>query len=134
MSEADAVAGIPAMVNCLIMVPFSIFFHYAYDVGPYIIDRHLESGRRDARYLHYQGGFMGIRALTGMLNPGEMLGAIAFAFKMGRGGKSASARGLNTVTSSESRDLGYSYEMNRGEQRRMNQHGRGDHARRYEHR
>ncbi|KAF3763451.1 hypothetical protein M406DRAFT_357098 [Cryphonectria parasitica EP155] len=140
MSEADAVAGIPAIVNCCLMVPFSIFFHYAYDVGPYIIGRHhVEAGRGDSRYLHYQGGFLGIRAFTGMLNPSELLGAIAFAFKMGRGSNSSSSmngnsRGFDTVTSSESRDRGYSHEMGRRDQRRMNKYGRGDHSGRYDHR
>lgn len=93
MNQADMIVGIPAMVNCLVMVPFSIFFHYAYDVGPYIIDRkHHDGGRSssgaeaghhpESEYLHYQGGFLGIRAYTGMLNPSEFFGAIGFAFTM----------------------------------------------------
>ncbi|PSR88690.1 organic solute transporter Ostalpha-domain-containing protein [Coniella lustricola] len=138
MSEADAVAGIPAVVNCVIMVPFSIFFHYAYDVGPYYIDRTVEAGRRgEADYLQYQGGFLGIRAFLGMLNPGEFFGAVAYAFKMSRakrenGGRKGSMQdgtAFDTVTSSESRDLGNSHEMSRRDQRRP-----GQHSRRYDHR
>lgn len=142
MSEADAVTGIPAIVNCLIMVPFSIFFHYAYDVRPYIIDRHPESGRGESHYSHYQGGPLGIRAFAGMLDPGEILGAIGFVFKMrkqGAPGKSASAltsgsRGFGTVTSNESQDAGPAYEMSGRDQRRLDKHGRFDKSRRHEQR
>ncbi|ROV91206.1 hypothetical protein VMCG_09374 [Cytospora schulzeri] len=130
MNQADMIVGIPAMVNCLIMVPFSIFFHYAYDVGPYIIDRHggghlsssspsrVEAG--EAQYLQYQGGFMGIRAFTGMLNPSEYFGAIA-----GNREGNYEAGG------------GYGHEMSssRREQRRVEKNnGRRDHGGRYEHR
>lgn len=139
MSETDAVAGIPAIVNCVIMVPFSVFFHYAYDVGPYIIDRHSGSERGEPQYLHYQGGFLGIRAFAGMLNPGEILGAIGFAFKMGgrrssSSGTNGSGRGYDTVNSVEGRDAGRAYQMSRRDQRRMDKHGRGNHSSRYDQR
>lgn len=131
------VTGIPAIVNCLIMVPFSIFFHYAYDVRPYIIDRHLESGRGES---HYHGGFLGVRAFAGMFDPGELIGAIGFVFKMGKQGapgKSASAlsassgRGFDTVTSNESRGAGPAYEMSGRDQRRLPKQVRADNSHRY---
>lgn len=138
MSEADVVTGIPAIVNCLIMVPFSVFFHYAYDVRPYIIDRHAESGRGN---LHYLGGFLGFRAFAGMFDPGEILSAIGFVFKMGKQGapgKSAAAmnatssgRGFGTVTSVESRDAGPAYEMGGRDHRRLDKHGRVDRSQRH---
>lgn len=138
MSEADVVTGIPAIVNCLIMVPFSVFFHYAYDVRPYIIDRHTESGRGN---VHYLGGPLGIRAFAGMFDPGEILGAIGFVFKMGKQGapgKSApatnvagSGRGFGTVTSNESRDAGPAYEMGTRDHRRLDKHGHVDRSHKY---
>lgn len=170
MNQADMTVGIPALVNCLVMVPFSIFFHYAYDVGPYIIDRHgrprssrspssrAEAGAAaaaEAQYLRYQGGPLGVRAFTGMLNPSEFLGAIAFAFTMfrhrrggagaGKNGGSGSAAGGaydDGDVSSGNRDgppggyeAGYDgHEMSRREQRRAEKAGRGHHGRRYEHR
>ncbi|KUI59975.1 hypothetical protein VP1G_07199 [Cytospora mali] len=141
MNQADMTVGIPALVNCLIMVPFSIFFHYAYDVGPYIIDRNgharaAEAGQDEAQYLRYQGGFLGIRAYTGMLNPSEFFGAIAFAFAAFRDRKQdVNARA--GYDDSVSYDTGYGYgahEMSRRDQRRMEKQARRDHGRRYEHR
>lgn len=139
MNQADVSVGIPAVVNCVIMVPFSIFFHYAYDVGPYIIDRHAESelgggGHHSThQYQKYQGGFLGIRAFTGMLNPGEILGAIAFVFRMGKKSKRSysldseegAAQGYAPAAGqAEQLDAGYAVEMNRRDQRRMDKYTR----------
>lgn len=140
MSEADAVAGIPAIVNCVILVPFSIFFHYAYDVGPYIIHRGHHSAAEQghqSQYLQYQGGPLGIRAFTGMLNPSEILGAIAFLFKMrGRSdsGNVTSGRGYDVVTSTDGQQPGYAHELGRRDHRRINKYGGGGgvHSGRYE--
>lgn len=138
MSQADVTVGIPAIVNCLIMVPFSIFFHYAYDVGPYVIGRHSPEhgtapGTSQYHPQHYQGGPLGIRAFAGMMNPGELLGAIGFVFKMGPRKKSSvtpARRGYDTVDSREGRgggghDAPAAHEMSRREQRRLDKHGRG---------
>lgn len=158
MNEADMIVGIPAMVNCLVMVPFSLFFHYAYDVGPYIIDRRglgaqggppssshaAEAGVQPAEdeYLQYQGGFMGVRAFAGMLNPSEFFGAIAFAFAMcGRRGRkqvSNATSGYDNVSSGNREpayeEAGYGHEMSRRDRRRMEKGARRDHGSRYEHR
>lgn len=132
MSQADVTVGIPAIVNCLIMVPFSIFFHYAYDVGPYIIGgrrRHAEGGHftQHSYPQHYQGGFLGIRAFAGMVNPHELLGAIGFVFKMGPPNKSGGGGGGSAAVNGHygggrGHDGEYAHEMGRREQRRMDKH------------
>lgn len=72
------------------MVPFSVFFHYAYDVRPYHLDRLFEPAH-DAemqplgsavRPTHYQGGPLGIKAWVWVWNPMELISAVAFSFKM----------------------------------------------------
>lgn len=127
MSQADVTVGIPAIVNCLIMVPFSIFFHYAYDVGPYMIGRrhhHPEGGypSEHSYAQHYQGGFLGIRAFAGMMNPRELLSAIGFVFKMGPPKKSSTTPAPYGGAAG-ARDDGYAHEMGRREQRRIGKHG-----------
>ncbi|KAJ5281021.1 hypothetical protein N7478_006393 [Penicillium angulare] len=70
LSYADVNIGIPNLVTCLQMVPFALFFPYAYRTSPYI-----GAGP-------YQGGFLGYRAWIGVYNPMELLHAIKFAFGM----------------------------------------------------
>lgn len=89
------------MVMALLTVPFSIFFHYAYDVKPYYLENtaahmplaqaDIESGspNKPAPYSNvgaagtsYQGGFLGIWAFLGMLNPSELLSGFVFGFTM----------------------------------------------------
>lgn len=150
MNQADMIVGIPALVNCLVTVPFSLFFHYAYDVGPYIIHRGRQShpqlpspsrvefgagaGAADggAQYLQYQGGFLGIRAFAGMLNPSEYFGALAFAFTMFRG-RGSGRKGSNAAGGYDDVGSGNGHEMSRRERKRVEK-GRGHHGRRYEHR
>lgn len=123
LNEADVTFGIPALVSCCLMVPFSIFFHYAYDVKPYIISRNPDP--EAAQYLHYQGGFLGIRAFTGFLNPSEVLSAMAFTFTLLSKKKSGnSSAGYDSVEGQ--------HQMSRREQRRADKGG--GHGRRYEHR
>lgn len=84
MSEADAVVGAHATLNCIIMVGFSIFFHYAYSVSPYIIDKQVSSDTGcSPQDEHYWGGFLGVHAWIGMLNPSEVISAAASIFKSG---------------------------------------------------
>lgn len=141
MNQADVSVGIPAIVNCLILVPFSVFFHYAYSVGPYIIssDRHGgEPGHHPE--VRYQGGFLGVRAFARMLDPRELLGAIGFMFRMkkrgGQKGLKNAANGYNTVTSSDGRDgaPGSEHQMSRRDHRRVDKYAaRGnEHSRRYD--
>lgn len=83
MSEADVVVGAHATLNCVIMVGFSIFFHYAYSVTPYIVDEQVDPENGSSEDQHYQGGFLGIRAWVGMLDPSELIIAAVSILKPG---------------------------------------------------
>lgn len=83
MSEADLIVGAHATLNCVIMVGFSVFFHYAYSVKPYIIDEQVDPENESSQDQHYQGGFLGIHAWVEMLNAMEIIGAAASIFKSG---------------------------------------------------
>lgn len=65
------------------MVGFSVFFHYAYSVTPYIMDEQVGPENGISQDQHYQGGFLGIRAWVGMLDPSEIIRAAASIFKSG---------------------------------------------------
>ncbi|KAJ6005225.1 hypothetical protein N7451_003169 [Penicillium sp. IBT 35674x] len=97
LSYADVNIGIPNLVICLQMVPFSIFFHYAYNVGPYILthasQRYDPKGQESAAGNYqkssevsishgYEGGPLGVRAWMGLFNPMEILRAIKFGLDM----------------------------------------------------
>ena len=61
------------------MVPFAIFFHYAYSARPYFI----RSREPDMPFPQsYQGGPLGVYAWLGMLDIGEIVSAIRFALTM----------------------------------------------------
>jgi hypothetical protein len=86
LTYADLNVGIPNMIICLEMVPFSLFFHYAYSYRTYIIRHGPDSLTVDAttntmNMGMYQGGFLGVRAWVQVLNPKDLLQAIAFAFQ-----------------------------------------------------
>jgi len=83
MTFADLNVGIPNLIVCLEMVPFALFFHYAYSYRPYVIrhDVGAESGEGLTYVQSYQGGPLGVRAWLAALSPKELLHAIAFAFK-----------------------------------------------------
>lgn len=103
--------GIQTMLTCIEMVPFSIFFHYAYDVKPYLISSTrplcpstmtnphaqyddskpalspmLRTTDADSDYvtegLRYQDGFLGYRAWISLFNPMEIIRGMMFAFRM----------------------------------------------------
>ncbi|KAJ5654692.1 hypothetical protein N7490_001695 [Penicillium lividum] len=116
LSYADVNIGIPNLVVCLQMVPFSIFFHYAYNVGPYKLRNQNSSyhptvqeaaqefhGKADqlAIPLHYEGGPLGVRAWIGLFNPMEICRAIKFGFYMTQQAGNRDERGGNQV------ELGY---------------------------
>ncbi|KAJ5934092.1 hypothetical protein N7466_003639, partial [Penicillium verhagenii] len=97
LSYADVNIGIPNLVICLQMVPISVFFYYAYGVGPYKIkqgdeihDFGFQEGAignyqkvpRVRNISNYQGGVLGMRALVSLFNPMEICRAIKFGFKM----------------------------------------------------
>jgi subtilase family serine protease len=84
ITYADLNVGIPNIITCLIMVPHSGFFHYAYSVKPYVISPVASS--ETYSFLQptkmYQGGIMSIKAWARALNPLETLQAIIFGFKV----------------------------------------------------
>ncbi|KAJ5688771.1 hypothetical protein N7462_003163 [Penicillium macrosclerotiorum] len=92
LSYADAYIGIPTMIICLQMVPFSFFFHWAYSTRPYELTNN--SGSRE--YLaveetqsgriyktnRYQGGFLGLYAWFALFNPVELFREIKATYSM----------------------------------------------------
>lgn len=86
LNYADIKVGIPTLTIVLLMVPFSIFFHYAYAYKFYVIgaSHSLESGKIDipGYRASYQGGFLGLNAYLAALNPLETISAIVFSFKL----------------------------------------------------
>ncbi|RAK77554.1 OSTA/TMEM184 family protein [Aspergillus fijiensis CBS 313.89] len=94
LTYADVNIGIPTMVICIQMVPFALFFHYAYSVRPYVIRRTLPTLEASSNpayeavtELRYRGGPLGVRAWVAMLDVREIAGAIRFALTMALGGK-----------------------------------------------
>ncbi|KAA8648645.1 hypothetical protein EYZ11_010637 [Aspergillus tanneri] len=105
LSYADVNIGIPNMVICVQMVPFALFFPYAWNVAPYFLSRqnlalpasenqnqsrygtdttyyHKGPGNENDILAQYKGGPLGARAWLGLLSPMEILRAIKFAFNM----------------------------------------------------
>lgn len=74
------------------MVPFALFFPYAYRVSPYV-----NAGP-------YKGGLLGGRAWIGVFNPMEILRAIKFAFDMAQFRSTGGSAEYSNI------DLGPSYE------------------------
>ncbi|POS81000.1 hypothetical protein DHEL01_v200628 [Diaporthe helianthi] len=130
-SWSDDFIGIPVMVMALLTVPFSIFFHFAYDVKPYYLEntgKHiplaladLESASTgsptpaakpagphytavDAAGTRYQGGSLGVWAWLGMLNPSELLAGFVFGFTMLS--KENRKVGVNTVRGAQTGEFG----------------------------
>lgn len=85
LTYADLHYGIPSLLSCLEMVPISIVVFWAYPVGPYKLE-HVVSRRSERGEHHeyaptsYQGGFLGLRAFTSMLNPFDVIKATFAAF------------------------------------------------------
>jgi hypothetical protein len=90
LSWSDEFIGIPVMILSLCSVPFSVFFHWAYRVSPYYIKNaaankplvSAEAGEYSTVGTTYQGGFLGIRAWLGMLNPSELIAGLRFGLTM----------------------------------------------------
>lgn len=92
------------MLTCIEMVPFSVFFHYAYTVKPYILPKSSHQGAtqyipltkqprsesqgepmpEEPAIRSYQAGPLGVRAWIAVISPMEVLRGIAFAFKMAK--------------------------------------------------
>lgn len=103
MTYADLNIGIPNLITCVILVPLSLFFFYAYPWAPYLLHRQrfdhqqaaVETGytpqaqSQSQQYSpsSYQGGPLGISAWLDMLNPSDILQAISLALRMLTGGR-----------------------------------------------
>lgn len=92
------------MAMAILTVPFSVFFHFAYDVPTYcfqnvyrniplahIVDMETGSANSNTGLVSsgvnstgstYQGGFLGIWAWLGTLNPSELLSGFVFGLTM----------------------------------------------------
>jgi hypothetical protein len=79
LTYADLNLGIRNMIICVEMVPFALFFHYAYSCRPYIVRYPAEGENAQTR--SYKGGFLGLRAWLMVWDPRELLQAIMFAFE-----------------------------------------------------
>lgn len=119
------------MIICIEMVPFSIFFHWAYDVGAYDLskprplplaymgardasppDSDNETGYRPHQQTQpqttnqhdegYYGGPLGVVALITVLNPMEIVRAIVFGFSM-----RSESRRMNNVSKTGGGDAGW---------------------------
>merc|ERR1711939_1228253 len=95
LTYADVNFGIQTMLVSIQMVPFSIFFHWAYDAAAYDLSKarplplsQMGGGRDSPNELDaengggYYGGTLGLRALLTILNPMEIVRAIVFGFSM----------------------------------------------------
>lgn len=123
LSWADDFIGIPVVVMALLTVPFSILFHFAYDVQTYYlenVDRNIPLAHVDVEAgsaasanglkphgaygvrsagSSYQGGFLGIRAWIGLFDPSELISGFIFGFTMLR--RENREMGINTVRRAE---------------------------------
>ena len=85
----DIKVGIPAMLLCIEMALFSIFHLWAFSYKPYIIGgkdylSEVPLGEESSSLQgtnHYQGGFMGVKALIDAMNPWDMIKAVGRAAK-----------------------------------------------------
>lgn len=78
--------GIPALLSCLEMVPICFLLVWSYPVKPY---KYQSATATDTERLpkvdfqrSYQGGFLGYRAILGMMSPVETLKGVFFAFQL----------------------------------------------------
>ncbi|KAK7941460.1 uncharacterized protein PG986_013847 [Apiospora aurea] len=95
LSWSDEYIGIPVLILSLLCVPFSVFFHHAYSVSPYYLERaslhkpladvaetgHAPNGINPAGS-GYQGGPFGVWAWAGIFNPSEFVAGLRFGMKM----------------------------------------------------
>lgn len=66
LTWADVNIGLPTLIISLLMVPFSLFFHYAYSIKPYRLSRiawdQVENGKNEPfAPQQYQGGLFNLR-------------------------------------------------------------------------
>ncbi|KAI0154911.1 organic solute transporter Ostalpha-domain-containing protein [Xylariaceae sp. FL1272] len=80
LTEADLRHGIPKLIECLEMVPLSLFFFYAYSHRPYTLKNIRQRDEESAKDITaYKGGLM---MLVKIWSPLETIRAIGFIFTM----------------------------------------------------
>jgi hypothetical protein len=84
------------MVTCIIMVPLSVFFPFAYPSRPYYISRCATPTEGVAAEVLtpklYHGGFLGWRAWVASMNPLETWKALLFGFSIALADRQRSPR------------------------------------------
>ncbi|EED21836.1 transmembrane protein, putative [Talaromyces stipitatus ATCC 10500] len=78
LTWADINIGLPTLIICLLMVPFSLFFHYAYSIKPYRLSKialeQAENGRHEPfTPLQYQGGLFNFRMWLSVFSPLDLV-------------------------------------------------------------
>ena len=99
------------MVTCIIMVPLSVFFPFAYPSRPYYISRCAAPTEDAAAELLtpklYHGGLLGWRAWVASMNPLETWKAILFGFSIALKDRKRSPRENLIPSGDYDYDLGY---------------------------
>jgi len=99
LSYADVYIGLPTMIICIQMVPFAVFFHYAYSTKPYRVNgrnARLENAQqyraveetevgRTYKLRQYQGGPLGIYAWLAFFNVLKFFRKITSTYRMFQG-------------------------------------------------
>jgi hypothetical protein len=119
LSYADIYIGLPTMIICIQMVPFAVFFHYAYSTKPYRMNGRNPRLENSQQYLaveeteagrthksrQYQGGPLGIYAWLAFFNVFEFFREITSTYRMFQEGQ------MGPVVPAESQE---SYRMQYG--------------------
>lgn len=117
MSYADVYIGLPTMIICIQMVPFALFFNYAYSTKPYRMSSSARNGNsqeylaveeneaiRNYKSRQYQGGPLGAYAWLAFLNAVEFFREITSTYHMFQEGQ---VRMGNAMVSQESYQMQY---------------------------
>jgi hypothetical protein len=81
LTWADVNIGLPTLIMSLLMVPFSLFFHYAYNIKPYLlknISYHGEDGHYDSvARPQYQGGLFKVKMWSQLFSIPDLIRGIS---------------------------------------------------------
>ncbi|KUL90064.1 hypothetical protein ZTR_02843 [Talaromyces verruculosus] len=81
LTWADVNIGLPTLIISLLMVPFSLVFHYAYSIKPYRLSKialnQAENGKNEAfAPLQYQGGLFNLKMWFSVFIPTDLVRGI----------------------------------------------------------
>ena len=104
LTWADVNIGLPTLIISLLMVPFSLFFHYAYSIKPYRLSKialdQVENGENEPFVpMKYQGGLFNLKMWFLVFIPTDLVRGIK-----GRQSYSSVTRELLRGQSEELRD------------------------------